>query len=125
MPQHPSPLTPHSSLLTPLSGFRHALEFIARRVFLLRVVASSGVLAAGTLQARTQVAEAYDNAVAPGHQHDTSKVDGKKYPTHKADQKCNNCQFWRGSATDVWAGCSMFGRKHIAAAGWRLAYKKV
>ena len=96
-----------------------------RRVFLLRVVASSGAVAAGTLQAQTRVEEADDNAVALGYKHDTSKVDGKKYPAHKADQKCNNCQFWQGTATDAWGGCSMFGRKHIAAAGWCLAYKKV
>ena len=64
-------------------------------------------------------------AKALGYKHDSSQVDGKKYPAHQAAQKCNNCQFWQGSATDAWAGCSMFGRKHIAAAGWCLAYKKV
>lgn len=97
----------------------------ARRVFLLRVAAGGSVLAAGTLQAQTRVEEADDNAVALGYKHDTSKVDAKKYPAHQAAQKCNNCQFWQGAASDAWGGCSMFGRKHIAAAGWCLAYKKV
>lgn len=96
-----------------------------RRVFLLRTAAGSGLLACGALRAQTRVEEADETAVALGYKHDTSKVDGKKYPAHKADQKCNNCQFWQGSATDAWGGCSMFGRKHIAAAGWCLAYKKV
>ena len=96
-----------------------------RRVFLLRAVVGSSLLATGALQAQTRVEEADDNAVALGYKHDTSKVDAKKYPAHKADQKCNNCQFWQGSATDAWGGCSMFGRKHIAAAGWCLAYKKI
>jgi hypothetical protein len=97
----------------------------ARRVFLLRAVAGGGLLASGALQAQTRVEEADENAVALGYKHDTTKVDGKKYPTHKPDQKCNNCQFWQGSATDAWAGCSMFGRKQIAANGWCTAYKKV
>lgn len=91
----------------------------------MRVVAGGGVLASGALQAQTRVDEADENAVALGYKHDTTQVDGKKYPAHKPDQKCSNCQFWQGSATDAWAGCSMFGRKHIAASGWCLAYRKV
>jgi hypothetical protein len=96
-----------------------------RRVFLLQAVAGSSLIATGALQAQTRVEEADENAAALGYKHDSSKIDGKKYPAHQAAQKCNNCQFWQGSATDAWAGCSMFGRKQIAAAGWCLAYKKV
>jgi hypothetical protein len=94
-------------------------------VFLLRAVAGSGLLATGALRAQTRVEEADENAAALGYKHDTSKVDAKKYPAHKADQKCSNCQFWQGAAADAWGGCSMFGRKHIAAGGWCMAYKKV
>ena len=97
-----------------------------RRVFLLRAVAATSLVdAAAAAQAQAKVEESDDTAVGLGYKHDTTKVDGKKYPQHTADQKCNNCQFWQGSATDAWAGCSMFGRKHIAAAGWCLAWKKV
>jgi High potential iron-sulfur protein len=96
-----------------------------RRVFLLRAMAGGGLLSSGALQAQTRVEEADESAVALGYKHDTTKVDAKKYPAHKADQKCNNCQFWQGAATDAWAGCAMFGRKQIAAAGWCLAYKKI
>ena len=96
-----------------------------RRSFLIRVAANGGLLAAATAQAQTRVEESDETALALGYKHDTTKVDAKKYPQHKAEQKCNNCQFWQGSANDAWAGCSMFGRKHIAAAGWCLAYKKV
>lgn len=99
--------------------------FKRRRVFMLCALAGGSFLASGKLQAQTRVEEADENAVALGYKHDTTRVDGKKYPAHKPDQKCNNCQFWQGSATDAWAGCSMFGRKHIAAAGWCLAYKKI
>jgi hypothetical protein len=96
-----------------------------RRGFLLQVAAGGSLLAAGSLQAQTRVEEADDNAVALGYKHDSSKVDGQKYPAHQAGQHCANCQFWQGAATDAWAGCSMFGRKQIAAAGWCLAYRKV
>jgi hypothetical protein len=96
-----------------------------RRVFLLSVAATGGALATGSLHAQARVDEADENAIALGYKHDTTKVDGKKFPTHKPDQKCNNCQFWQGSATDAWGGCAMFGRKQIAAAGWCVAWKKV
>ena len=97
-----------------------------RRVFLLRAVAATSLLgvAAGAA-AQAKVDEADETAVGLGYRHDTNKVDTKKYPQHKAEQKCNNCQFWQGSASDAWAGCAMFGRKQIASAGWCLAYKKV
>ena len=97
-----------------------------RRVFMLTLAAgSSALLASGGAHAQAKVEESDETAVALGYRHDTTKVDGRKYPTHKADQKCNNCQFWQGSATDAWAGCAMFGRKQIAAAGWCTAWKKV
>lgn len=96
-----------------------------RRVFLVSVAAAGGVLCAGHAAAQARVDEADENAVALGYRHDTTKVDGKKWPTHKPDQKCNNCQFWQGSATDAWAGCAMFGRKQINANGWCTAWKKV
>ena len=72
-----------------------------------------------------KLAETDPQAVALGYKEDTTKVDAKKYAQHTADQKCSNCQFWQGAATDAWAGCSMFGRKQIAATGWCVAYKKV
>ena len=97
----------------------------SRRVFLLRTAAAASLSAAGAARAQTQVDEADETAIALGYKHDTTKVDAKKYATYKPEQKCNNCQFWQGTASDGWAGCSMFGRKQIAAAGWCLAYKKV
>ena len=98
----------------------------ARRVFMVQA-AAAGSLALGATAARaqTKVDEADEASVALGYKHDTTKVDGKKYPQHKPEQKCNSCQFWQGAASDAWAGCSMFGRKQIAANGWCLAYKKV
>ncbi len=85
-------------------------------------VATAGVACRA---AAAQVDENDEAAVALGYRHDTTKVDAKKYPQHKPDQHCKSCQFWQGSQTDEWAGCSMFGRKQIAANGWCLAWKKV
>lgn len=97
-----------------------------RRVFLMQLAAGTAALSASSaLRAQTKVDEADEGAVALGYKHDTTKVDGKKYPQHKPDQKCNGCQFWQGAPSDAWAGCSMFGRKQIAANGWCLAYKKI
>lgn len=92
---------------------------------MLAVAAASGLLVAAPARAQAKVDEADENAVALGYRHDSSKVDGRKHPQHKPDQKCSNCQFWQGSASDAWAGCAMFGRKQIAAAGWCVAWKKV
>jgi len=97
-----------------------------RRVFLLRVAATTSLLgAAAGASAQTKVEETDETAVGLGYKHDTTKVDGKKYPQHKAEQKCSNCGFWQGSASDAWAGCAMFGRKQIAGNGWCMAWKKV
>lgn len=98
-----------------------------RRVFMLGVVAAGGVAIAGRAMAQAtpaHVDEADEQAIALGYRHDTTKVDAKKYPQHAAAQHCANCSFWQGGPTDPWAGCAMFGRKHIANAGWCTAWAK-
>lgn len=96
-----------------------------RRVFLVQLVALG---CAGPLQAQTRTAqpvdEAGEQAVALGYRHDTSRIDGKKYPQHSTAQRCSNCSFWQGKPDDGWAGCAMFGRKHVANTGWCLAWAK-
>lgn len=98
----------------------------ARRVFLMQLSACSALaLGATAAQAAPHVDEGDETAKALGYKHDATKVDVKKYPQHTAAQKCANCGFWQGAATDEWAGCAMFGRKHIANAGWCAAWKKI
>ncbi len=70
------------------------------------------------------VDEADEQAVALGYKHDATKVDAARFPKHDAKQHCANCSFFQGNPTDAWAGCAMFGRKHIAAAGWCNAWNK-
>ena len=63
-------------------------------------------------------------AKALGYVTDTSKVDGKAYPTHKGDQKCNNCVQFKGAAGDARGGCNIFAGKSVAAAGWCRSWAK-
>ncbi|WP_077001947.1 high-potential iron-sulfur protein [Variovorax sp. KK3] len=95
-----------------------------RRSFALRLAGGACAVACvpGAAWSATRVEEADETAVALGYKHDTKKVDAKKYPKHAATQRCNNCGLWQGAAADPWAGCSMFGRKHIAAEGWCMAW---
>ena len=92
----------------------------SRRRFIGQLVAA-GTAASATqtfAQAGAHVEEADEQAVALGYRQDTTKVDAKKYPKHAAAQRCSNCSFWQGKPDDAWAGCAMFGRKHVANGGW-------
>jgi hypothetical protein len=93
----------------------------SRRHFVLAVAAVGLAQRANA----AQVDEADETAVGLGYRHDSAQVDAKKYPQHQATQRCANCQFWQGAATDAWSGCAMFGRKQVNAGGWCVAYKKV
>lgn len=75
--------------------------------------------------AAPHVAEDDETAVALGYRHDTRQVDGQKYPKHRPEQRCVNCSFYQGAASDEWGGCAMFGRKQVAAAGWCNAWNKI
>ncbi|MEK8032777.1 high-potential iron-sulfur protein [Ideonella sp. DXS29W] len=95
-----------------------------RRVFLLRAAACSAGLAAAVPARAARVDESDEAATALGYRHDASQVDTKKYPQYAVGQRCASCAFWQGASGDEWSGCSMFGRKHIAAGGWCIAWRK-
>lgn len=100
----------------------------ARRFLLVRLMATGALAGSAGVRAQSrpaqQVDEAGEQAVALGYRHDTAKVDAKKYPAHTTAQRCSNCSFWQGRPEDDWAGCAMFGRKHIANKGWCLAWAR-
>ena len=100
------------------------MSTIVRRRVVLQLVAGGACLAAAARASAAPVDEADETAVALGYKHDTTKVDAKKFPTHSPSQHCASCGFWQGAASDAWAGCSMFGRKQVANAGWCVAWKK-
>ncbi len=55
-------------------------------------------------------------AVSMGYKADTSKVDDKKYPTHKVAQTCANCRFYQGAGAS--GACQIFAGKSVDAKGW-------
>lgn len=98
-----------------------------RRHFICQLLAAGGMGATALAGAQTsapKVDEDSEQAKALGYRHDTTKVDGKKYPQHASAQRCDNCSFFQGKKGDPWAGCAMFGRKQIAAPGWCVAWAK-
>lgn len=99
----------------------------SRRRFVAQLVVAGGAtfVTRSFAQAGAHVDEADEQAVALGYKHDTTRVDATKYPKHAAAQRCSNCSFWQGKPDDAWAGCAMFGRKHVANGGWCQVWAKV
>ena len=98
-----------------------------RRTFILRGCAASAAFASGRVLAQSggpKVDEADPQATALGYKHDTNKVDAKKYPQHKAQQDCANCQLFQGKPTDASGGCPLFAGKQVMGGGWCSAWVK-
>lgn len=57
-------------------------------------------------------------AVALSYFEDASKVDPKKFPTYKPEQKCSTCIQLQGKAGDPWRPCTLFPGKLVNANGW-------
>ena len=68
--------------------------------------------------------EADPTAAALGYHHDTTKADAAKYPNHKPDQTCANCNLVQGKDGDAWRPCSIFPGKAVSAKGWCAAWVK-
>lgn len=103
-----------------------------RRQF-LKVVSTAAavapVLALTVREARADAAlphqtEADPTAAALGYREDGSKVDAAKFPQHKPDQNCANCNLAQGKAGDVWLACSLFAGKAVNSKGWCAAWVK-
>lgn len=98
-----------------------------RRTFMMHVAAGSSVIAASSAMAQAtgpKVDEKDKASEALGYVADTSKADKKKFPKHTNDQKCTNCNFFVGKATDAWGGCPLFAGKQVAGPGWCSAWVK-
>ena len=91
-------------------------------------------LAAGTLPAALAGGAAFaaelphldpkdPTAAALGYVEDTAKANAAKYPNHKPDQACANCNLIQG-ATGDWRPCSLFAGKAVSAKGWCAAWVK-
>ncbi len=63
-------------------------------------------------------------AKALGYVEDTNKVDKAKYPNHKPDQICKNCNLAQAAQADGRHPCSIFPGKSVAANGWCATWVK-
>lgn len=97
---------------------------ITRRTFITSVAAASATVMTNEALAQTKLEEASGQAVALGYVHDTTKVDGKKYPKHEKSQQCKGCVLWLSKPTDPWGNCSLFASKQVNAKGWCLSWAK-
>lgn len=81
----------------------------------LAALAGSALLPAARLQAsdQPQVSEDDTTAKALKYKHDAT---ASERPS--ADQFCNNCRYFRGSAGDEWAPCDLFPGKVVNGNGW-------
>lgn len=98
-----------------------------RRVFVLQVAVGGSALAATSAMAQApgpMVDPKDAQAVSLGYAADTTKVDGKKFPKHAADQKCSTCQLYTGKPKEASGPCGIFPGKQVAANGWCNAYVK-
>ena len=96
-----------------------------RREFVVQLGGgASALLAGGQVFAQAMVDEKDGQATALGYKADTSKVDNKKFASHKADQNCGNCALFQGKAGDKAGACPLFAGKQVATAGWCSAWAK-
>jgi hypothetical protein len=101
-----------------------------RRQFLgyLPLALSGGVAITGLLgspsASAAMLGEQDPQAQKVGYKADTTKVDPKKYPSHKPSQTCANCQLYQGDTGSAAGGCALFGDKEVAAAGWCNAWEQ-
>lgn len=101
------------------------MTYRARRVFLLRAIATSGALVAtrAIAEETERVTEADPYAKSMGFKLDTNQVDQAKYPRHDATQHCAVCQLYSGKAGDALGPCSFYGGRLVAPTGWCRNFK--
>ncbi len=100
-----------------------------RRTFMMNLAVCGTAVAAGLQTAHAaepanKLDEASAVAVGLGYKHDSAKADTKKYPQHKATDKCGGCLLFQGKAADAWGACPLFAAASVSANGWCSAWAK-
>jgi len=104
-----------------------------RRVFMLKLVATGGAVAAGPAsatdpadkpveKATVKVSETDAYPKSMGFRFDTTTVDKAKFPRHDVSQSCTECQLFSGATGDEWGTCSFFKRL-VPPKGWCRNFK--
>jgi len=73
-------------------------------------------------RAAEKLSESDPAAKAVAYVTSASKVDKVRFPDYKAGQMCSNCSLFQGNPKDAWGGCTLFGTKQVAGAGWCSSY---
>ena len=98
-----------------------------RRIFLLKLVATTGVFATSPAwaadESNEKVTEADPYAKSMGFKLDTNQVDQAKYPRHDATQHCAVCQLYSGKTGDAFGPCSFYGGRLVSPNGWCRNFK--
>lgn len=95
-----------------------------RRIFLLKTVAGAAAMtlsAWSRAETLTPLKEDDPQAIEYGYKDDTARVDDKRFPEHKPDQKCAKCQIY-ADGPDNTGGCAIFAGKSVRAGGWCSAF---
>jgi hypothetical protein len=103
-----------------------------RRVFTMRVIAGSSLVAATGLQAQEtkevkvsseKVTEADPYAKSMGFRLNTANADKVKFPRHDVSQKCSECQLFSGKPGEPFGPCSFYGGRQVPVDGWCRNFK--
>lgn len=63
-------------------------------------------------------------AAALGYVENAANVDAKKYPQHKPEQICGNCQLFTKQPKSAYGPCTLFPGKVVAEKGWCASWIK-
>jgi len=99
----------------------------ARRTFMIHISTLGAALACAcpASAAPKRVEESEPKAASLGYRHDSSQVDGKRFPKHVAAEKCNGCMAWLGKPADPWAECDLMADRLVSNTGWCSSYVKL
>lgn len=97
-----------------------------RRTFIVHSIGLCAALATArsALAAPPLVDEADPAAKNLGYRAQASSVDAGRFPKYQAGQRCANCRFYTGGASDTSGPCPMFPGKAVTADGWCNVYAK-
>lgn len=107
---------------------QNRIDVSRRRFFGQVAVTGLGVAAGLTLTDRVlaqdvpELTEDDPTGAALGYKKDTATVDAAKYPNHKPDQNCANCNLILGKDGDELRPCAIFPGKTVRANGWCAAW---
>ena len=108
----------------------NAIPNARRRLLKIALLGAAAAPMMGHMLARPALAnlpplgEADPTGMALGFREDTTKVEASKYPNHRPDQTCANCNLAQTAQADGRLPCSIFPGKSVGAKGWCAAWVK-